>query len=256
MANEVNPVKKKTQIGKYITEMKELPPEEEETVKTKPSSENKIQNTVVETKKTEDKPKETIPANQVSDKNSIDDIGEQEKTKSPFSFKDIILGIINLVTIIFLIIILVRFPDKANELKKLRNENFQNTSNVSFEYTEIAEYKKKAEDMDKLFLDESGIVNFVNSVEVIKAKARSISKLSFTSQKAVNDKTGNFGIPAIIELAGNWDLISADLAEIERLPYLFRPVVIEIFPDKEDVNIVHFNYGGLLYVVDRFGEGK
>ena len=72
--------------------------------------------------------------------------------------------------------------------------------------------------------------------ELQKSDAGAISKVSFASQKAVTDKTGNYGVPIVIELMGSWDAIDSDLQKIDKLPYLFRPVKVEIGYDEENLD--------------------
>ena len=155
-----------------------------------------------------------------------------------------------------MIVILVKFPLKAKELKESRDEDLRNQSNVSYEFTEIDASKEKADELTKLFLDESGVVDFVNDVEKIKIKNRALSKVSFTRQKGVKDRTGNFGIPVVIDFRGSWESILLDLTDLEALPFLLRPVSIDLGQDDSDPTVINLKYGGLLYVVDRLGESR
>jgi Tfp pilus assembly protein PilO len=68
------------------------------------------------------------------------------------------------------------------------------------------------------------------------------------------DKTGNYGIPVIIELNGAWESIGQDLQEIQKLPFLLRAISIDAEPDKENESMIQFKYGGFLYVDTRLGE--
>lgn len=255
----------KLESSKYLTEMKELPPELEEESKSPPKLERKvvIREENSQLSASEEKPPEkevkklsAEPGTKDNSRIEKDEFEDEEKTGLPLSSKDIILGIINLVTIVFLIIILARFPKKALDLKALRNESLIEGPKVTFENTEIGTYKEKANALNGLFLEESGVVDFVSEIEKIRAKGRSIVKVTFTSQKAIQDRTQNFGVPIVIEMKGTWESIGQDLEDIEKLPFLFRSATIEILPLEEDTSVVSFKYGVLLYVIDRLGQTR
>lgn len=257
---------KKPEVGKYLTEMKELPPEIVEELKpaqnpvSKPSLNQPPAPLAKEDKPPVKEEKKKVEEPDVKEKESdvaeSDEFESEEKSKLPLTSKDVILGAINLITIVFLIIILTRFPQKAQELKSLRNESLIEGPKVTFETSEIELSKTKADALRGLFLDESGVVNFVNEVEKIRTKGRSIVKVTFTSQKAIQDRTENFGVPIVIEMKGSWDAIGQDLEDIEKLPFLFRSAVIEVRTDSEDPSVIDFKYGVLLYVIDRLGQTR
>lgn len=241
--------KNNKKVEKYLTEMKELPPEvQEEVSKEKSTEEVKGE---VETKLPPPTKTETIDE-------TLPDDEKEERTlnKLPLSPKDLILGVVNLITLVLLIIILLRFPDKANELRQLRIEDLRNKSNITREFTEIENNKMKAEVLENLFINEAGVVEFVGDVESIRTEGGSYKGISFANQKALEDKSGNFGLPIIIELAGSWAAIDADLQKIDQLPYLFRPVRIDIEPSETEEDVIVFKYGIFLYVNDELGQSR
>lgn len=267
--NKIDLGSKKIGVSKYITEIKELPPvheQEKDSVNSDSNEGDKIENekpskNFDETLKTADfKSNEHDRLDSTPSKGDASVLEEAEdldgKRKLPFASKDIILGAINLVTVIFLIVITYRFPVKSTELKNLRSENSRNESNITFEFTDIENSKERGQRLNKLFLDESGIVDFVNEVEKIKTKNRALNKVSFTRQKGVKDRSSNFGIPVVIELRGIQSLVEEDLTDLQSLPFLFRPVSVEIGRDTEDPLVLNFKYGGILYVIDRLGEDR
>ena len=249
-------VKLNNTVDTYITEMKELPPVKEKdnpNLGKTPLFPEK--NLLPEIPKEKAKPAlvTSKSSNTLQEDASFEKENESKK-KFPLSSKDLILGIINLVSIILLIIVISRFPDQAARLKKLNNDFILNESGVSFEFSEIETSKKKADEINNLYLDESGVVNFVNELEKMKGETSTFNKVILPNQKAVKDRTGSFGIPVIIELKGSWDFIASDLLTIQKLTYLFRPAVTEIYLDKEDPSVINFKYGGMLYVTDRLGQ--
>jgi hypothetical protein len=264
-------------IGKYLTDIKELPPSlQEDKVERKQPAKQKVDSKVQDqeknlsdrgyvtssqvpdTKGLREKPATgrdvSKPVVHESKKSADVDEKQRRKFRLPISSKDIILGIINLISFVLLVIILIRFPDKAQELKRLRIENLRNESSVSFEFSEIDVHKPKAGRLSGLFLDEAGVVDFVNEVEKLKIEGSAFNKMTFASQKVVKDKTGNYGIPVVIELKGSWEAIGGAMEAIDALPFLFRPVNILAEPVLEEEGVIMFKYGGFLYVNDRLGK--
>lgn len=263
----------KNKPDKYLTEMKELPPSyspdekrevsKEESKQDKPKEDQKQEDKVIKEEKKELKmpekpgksPKVERPLMSMSDE--ADDV--EEKGEHPYTYKDVILGVVNLLSVIFFVIMIVNFPKKSQELKNLKIQEIKNEMAANMETNEIDLVKPKVEKIDNYFLDEAGIVNFVNDVELQKSEGGAISKVSFASQKAVADKTGNYGVPIVIELTGGWEVIDSDLQKIDKLPYLFRPVKVEIEydeenPDEENPKMVVYKYGIFLYVRESLGK--
>ncbi len=179
---------------------------------------------------------------------------EEDTKKFPLSTKEIILVVINIFSIIFLFILLTKLPIKANELKNLRINEIKDQAALSFEFNDINAKKADADSLKELFLDDSGIVRFVNTVEQLKNINGSIKRVAFTSQKTVKDKTGNSGIPVVIEMTGNWDAIGHDMEKIQGLPFLFRPVTFESKQNFENPALTDVKYGVLLYVKEEGGK--
>lgn len=240
---------------KYLTEMKELPPsyssDEEKELEANKSEKIKISDG--------DLPKKDPPPREIREQRinfpEPEDTDVKERRLS-FTYKDIILGIVNIVLVVVLIAILVNFPEKSQELKELRIKEIKENTTVGLEISEIEAARPKAEAINELFLNESGVVNFVNDIELQKTEEGAISKVTFAGQNAVADRTGNYGIPIIIELVGNWQALDTDLQKIDQLPYLFRPVKVEIIYDKDNPQMIIYKYGILLYVKESLGKTR
>lgn len=191
-----------------------------------------------------------------SDRSELNNSSEMKDDKKDkiFTSKDVILGLINLVTIILLVIFIVKLPEKATELKNLKINQLKNESASLLPPSEIEDAVSKADKLEELFLDQSGIVDFVNEVEKLKVEGGAIQKVSFASQKPVKDKTGYLGVPVVIELRGSWESIGIDIQKIESLPYLFRAASIDAETIPDNPGVIDFKYGGFLYVNDELGE--
>lgn len=249
-----------SKTSKYLTEMKELPPETtfdgEDSKPEKsanPSSEKTV--SVEKGKKQKDigKPKKTEKALVDKKDENLDavdeDMTEVEETEKSFTGKDIVLGIINFLCIVAIVFLIAKFPTKSQELKSERTQAFLDDVGFSYELSEISSGKDKADEIESRFVNDSGVVDFVNELEKIKADSGLINKISFPSQKAVEDKaTGQYGIPVRIEFRGNLDLIIDDINKIQNLPFIVRTITIDSARDAEDPSVVNLKYGGFIYV--------
>lgn len=234
------------QVEKYLTEMKELPNYNEgkkeipKTSKIQPKGKMKDggQPKVV---KEESLQMEKSPKL------------EDDKSEKLITTKDILLSVINIASLALMVILLIKLPQKAQELNKLRNQVLLSESEVALEISEVEGSKDKAAQLTSLFIDEVGLVNFVSDVEGLKGEDSSIRKINITSQKVLKDKTGSFGIPVVIEMRGNWIQFGQDMENIQALPYLFRAIRIET-EEFEEEGVIGLRYGGFLYVDDKLGE--
>ncbi len=242
---------KPEEVGRHLVGIKELPSEKE-----KPDETKKGDNLMKREIKTEEKKPNMEVKPKTDSKQAVENTdNKQQKVRDEraYTIKDVLLGIINIVTVALLVVMLLGLPEKAEKLKELRNEDARNDSSVTYEFPDIEASNSKAEELGSLFIDDTGIVEFVRMVEEIKAEERSVKKIYFTSQKVVADRTGNFGIPVIIQMRGNWEQIGIDMAKIQKLPYLFRAVNIDVEKSEED-GLIELDYGGFLYVANEQGK--
>ena len=264
---------KKEEVADYLTQLKELPQQSTE-IKSEPERVSKVKPVEVKVSDVGEQTKSTLGVKSVEaktknklspkvmppaprnekdkDAEDFEAKGEGKNLKFSLPPRDIILAAVNIVTFVILALLLVRLPKEAQELKKLRNESTQPNDNISLQLNDIELNRQKAEKLQGLFLNDSGVVDFVKDIEGLKA-SETVTKLSFANQKAVKDQTGNFGIPVIIEMSGNLEEIERDLEKIENLPFLFRPVSVEMQPAAEEVEL-ELKYGGFLYVQDELGQ--
>ena len=248
--------KAQPQVEKYLTEMKELPSNQKKGKEAKKPIVNKKVSKTKDVVKEKTKPEMIVK--KAEDVKEVNDGDKFEKTRGNSSdklitTKDILLGIVNIASLALLIILLIKLPEKAQELNKLRNQVLLSESEVALEIADVEGSKDKASELENLFIDEAGLVNFVSDVEDLKGEKSSIGKISITSRKAIKDKTGNFGIPVIIEMRGNWSQFGEDIQNIQKLPYLFRAIRVDT-EQLEEEGVLRLNYGGFLYVDDKLGE--
>ncbi|KKQ45938.1 MAG: hypothetical protein US62_C0007G0013 [Candidatus Woesebacteria bacterium GW2011_GWA1_37_8] len=240
-------------MEKYLTEMKELPLAQDEEPQAKlvekpapekePDVKNDVKSKPIEPPVASEKPEKTDKKKTMKEVRS-----NTEVNGKPYSVRDVVLGVVNVVAIALLFFILTKIPAKVEEYKKLNLEIQKYSEKPEVGRFQIEQNKEKYEKLNSAFLIETKIVNFVNAIEEIKTEGSSISKITFTNESAVKDKTGNLGYPLIIDLTGTWEAISLDLEKIDRLPYLFRVVRVE--SEKLVDNVILLKYGGVLYVED------
>jgi hypothetical protein len=259
MDNNTNKSQQDQQIEKYVRGFKELPVDmdkdhkSEENNKQPPHLPKKTdtppviskQPVPVVPKTDETKNKQTVSVGQIDTDEPEKDTG----SKFPLSRKDIALAAINIFAIIFLTLLITKLPAKAKELQQVRSDSVWDYSNIEFELSRIEKDYQRAQELEKVFLDESGVVDYFKEVEDLRGESTSISRLTITSQKAIQDKTGNYVIPLIIDLSGSWEQIEKDMQSIQNLPYIFRPVKIDI--EEEADSVVRLKYGGVLYTNEK-----
>jgi hypothetical protein len=245
-------------VGKYLTDIKELPPASHEVEDREPAVKKQAEVSKVGSQKVGEL-KKTVSISTSSSK--VKSSGAKRKRmlggkrqKRPFSTKDVILGIINLLLFIALVFILKDLPEKATELRNLKTDELKSEIVVFPESSKVDIYKPKADELSDLFLDEPGVVGFVDEVEKLKSEDGPFQRVVFASQKAVKDKTGSYGIPVVIELRGTWDALDQVMEQIDELPFLFRPAKILVEPLSGEEGLIDIKYGGFLYVDDRLGK--
>lgn len=164
-----------------------------------------------------------------------------------------ILGVINLICVLILVVLLGGFPQKAEELKRLRNLSIQVARQLDMELLEleIINNKPKADKLLALFPDETKLLEFIREIDKLKNEGV-IIHFSFANNDPVKDKTEFVGLPIIIELRGSWAQIDSALKRIEALPFLTRVINIEIRQASGDN--MSLKYGGILYVSEKFNK--
>ncbi|MGD8744462.1 MAG: hypothetical protein PVJ52_02620 [Candidatus Woesebacteria bacterium] len=179
----------------------------------------------------------------------------RKKKGSVFRNIYIVLGL-NLLLVGLLVFVLTKLPEKASELKRLKNLAISSDarSKVEIADLEIQSNIDKSDRLISLFPDEEGLVNFVQEVEKLKNEG-AVKDFYFANEDAVKDKTRLFGIPFVIVFEGSWGEINRDLLAIERLNYLIRTVTVQLeVKESEEGSTIEFDYGGFIYVNEQLGK--
>lgn len=261
---------KTKKVDKYLTDLKELPVETKEKPKSdfKPKVEEVKSESVKKTLVA--KPQEDIkPAPKEKEEKKVEKENKEEVLQDkdvdipeevviqdrPYTSKDIILGVINLLSVAFLVFLLVKLPQKAVEIKALRVDSVKYSDSATTKSVSVSEENvKSSQELTDLFLDDFGIYDFTTEIEKLKATNPAIQKVNFPSQKAVQDKLNLNGVPVVIVMQGDWVAIGQAMKAVESLPFLFRPINVKSQTSKDDSNVIVLNYGGILYVGDKFAK--
>lgn len=166
--------------------------------------------------------------------------------------KILIFGLVNLLGLIFLGLLLTDLRQKTLEMKKMKGLAVQ-ASQINLEnlQTEITENKDKSEQLEAVFPNEEGLIEFIKKIDELK-KDKQLTYFSFAADNILKDKTGYLGLPLVFETKGNWQQISASLSSIYHLPFLIRAINLEIrqVTEKE----MSLKFGGILYVSKDFNQ--
>lgn len=173
--------------------------------------------------------------------------------KKRTSLSIITLGSINLICVIALTVLLSRLPQKAEHLKLLRNQSLKTAgTNLEDLEFEIENSQAKLDKLTSLFPSETTLLDFIKGIDALK-KQGIVTRFSFASNKPVKDRTKFTGLPIIIEFRGTWGQTNSALKIVENLPFLIRPINIEVKQSSAE-GLVTLKYGGILYVSETFNS--
>ncbi|MFV1917302.1 MAG: hypothetical protein ACC618_02380 [Patescibacteria group bacterium] len=180
---------------------------------------------------------------------------EKKRKERPAPWwKDILLGVVNAAFIISTIFFLEKLPDRAGEFRKVRTKEIDSSAKSSIEIAglELESSKDQVQELKNLYPDEEGLLAFVKEIDILKEEGVVIT-FSFASENVVQDRTGYFGIPFVIEFQGTWGQVGEALSKLQKLPFMFRAVSVET-ERVEGESLISFRYGGFLYVDESLKE--
>lgn len=182
------------------------------------------------------------------------------KTETKNRLKAFFLGgpfliLLNVLAIGATIFFIISLSNKANELKRIKNEilDADKISSADIVDLELKSNLLKSNALLSLFPDESGLVRFISEIEQGKARGV-ITDFYFANQDAVRDKTGNFGVPFVLQIEGTWEQIDQELQDLQKRDFIIRTITFAV--DARDSSKIRMDYGGFIYVDDRLGKTK
>ncbi|KKQ95806.1 MAG: hypothetical protein UV74_C0013G0411 [Candidatus Woesebacteria bacterium GW2011_GWB1_43_14] len=161
--------------------------------------------------------------------------------------KVIVINIINAVLVVVSLYLIVKLPVISSEINSLRSEQVvrESQSDYLVQKADIENNQSKISRLQQLFADDTALIQFVTSIDELREQGL-VVEFSFLTNSAVDDKSGNQGIPILIKFQGDMGQINSSILEIEKLPYLLRPIDIELTKQPEGDYI--FSYGAFLYL--------
>lgn len=213
-----------------------MPKEEQKTQKPKETSENQKA----------EKTAETAPA-PVAEKIQESNHKPKKARGAHTTKTTLIIGGLDILCMLVLLFLLFALPKKALEVKKHRNiiVSAKARSEVEIADLQVKQNTEKANALENIFPNEFGLVDFVKEIETLTREG-SVREFTFANKNPVNDKIGGLGIPVVIVFEGSWQDIDRDLKKLHQLPYIFRPITVDV--ERLDTNLQTVEYGGFLYV--------
>ena len=145
---------------------------------------------------------------------------------------------------------------QAAQAQKIRQNNVlsQTSSQQVVLQSELDKYKTQADSLENLFPDDTTVVNFVLAISDLKSKGQ-ITDFAFSTPNStpVKDNLGLLGIPISITIDGDINTINSGLQSVNSLPYLIRPLVLDIEAASQSGQL-EAQYGGFLYVDQNYGK--
>jgi hypothetical protein len=140
-----------------------------------------------------------------------------------------------------------RFLDSAEEVNKLRNEiviaKVRDQEQVL--KSELEKYGPQYEKLKSSFLGLGQILDIFIQLDSLKS-AGIINSFEFTTDAPVKDRLGIEGYPITFEITGNQALVNQAFQSVSELPFLIRPIVLNI--ERVDGDIFNADFGGFIYI--------
>jgi len=157
-----------------------------------------------------------------------------------------ILGILQIGTIL---------TKTAQEVKKSQASKIGSDTKNQKDILE-GELQKNKESSEKLlayFPNDDQILEFVLKVDELK-KLELITNFDFVTNEPIKDKLGLLSIPVLFTIKGEDTKISEALGKLIDLPYVMRPVAINIAKESSQSAAWSMQWGGVLYVDERYDK--
>lgn len=178
---------------------------------------------------------------------------QEEKSLGRTKVKIIIFNIINLVLLVSLGFLLQKLPRDAEKVKELRSAQVVSHSenDIGVLQAELDKNKENIESISEVFVDDEKFLGFITSIDQLEASGV-ISNFSLPVTKPVLDSNKNLGLPVSMTFSGSLDQVNQAFAEVDKLPYILKPVNIDIDVLPDGRRTVRF--GGFLYTNENFNK--
>lgn len=167
--------------------------------------------------------------------------------------KIVVFNIINVTLIVLLFVILQKLPQDAQKVKDLRSQASA-TSQESDEgilESELENNKESIAKLDSLFIDDNRFLEFINSITLIEEQGI-ITDFNIPVSSPIIDASKNYGLPVSLVFTGTVDSVNSSLTQVFSLPFLIRPVNINM--DVSPENSLVLRMSGFLYTNESFNK--
>ena len=170
-------------------------------------------------------------------KEKADNSLEAEKPRRKFGFgskvlvRAMILNAVNVVLVILIVILIGKLPVKGQNLKELRGQEMllRETTDVAVLESEIESNKDKISLVEAHFVDERGVLGFLEAKDQLERDGR-IKSFSI-GEKPILDKHKNKGLAIKMEFEGSLGEVNESMARVMGLPYFLNPVEVKLAVD-------------------------
>lgn len=184
-------------------------------------------------------------------KEVVDNVKKADvKPRTRSWWKELILGLFNLIFVVMTFYYLSKLPEKAKLAKELRSASGVSTEVLDLELAkfDISTSEDKFTKLSMLFPDQKRLLEFISEIDKLKVDGN-VTYFAFASESVVKEKSGFVGYPFVLEFEGSKQEVYSGLERFNNLPYLFRPVNFSIESGERPGSIL-LKYGGFLYVDD------
>ena len=178
---------------------------------------------------------------------------QEEKSLGRMKAKLIIFNIINVILLASLGFMLQKLPKDAEKVKELRSASVAShaESDIGILQAELDKNRENINKISEIFVDDSKFLSFISSVDQLKASGL-ISNFSLPVTKPVADSNKNLGLPVSMTFSGTQEQVNQALIEVHTLPFILKPVNLDIDVVPEGNIVVRF--GGFLYTHEEFNK--
>lgn len=189
------------------------------------------------------------PRDAVPKKNNIERKDKSSDSKKTKIIKLAAIIVANILFLVGTIFLLGKISEISTNLQELENSPTMSQEELAALQVQLQNNEEQAELINQIFPDQENLVGFVQEIDRLRNE-NVVQSFSFANNTPVKDRTQAQGLPISMRLEGTTGELDNGLRRIQDLPYLFRPVGIEITRLGE--GRFELRYNGILYVDEQF----
>lgn len=170
----------------------------------------------------------------------------KQMTSSKIMFKVYVTNVVNIILLVGIVFFLDKVTLTAKDVQKKHSEVLALDQRAEDKVlaANLEKVKPTVDELHKAFLDEEGIVTFVQKLEELK-KNGVVTDTSFPSNQPVTDGARGKGLPLLVKIEGNKDKVNTAVTALDNLPSIIRPVSLKM---TKDIDAYKLEYGVFVYV--------